>query len=151
MSANGGREAFGFEHVQERRLGMRLPAFYSRAIADPAWGARATFRGAASDATALTAGDDPGGVRRHHRVVPELLGPLRRVGQVDLDQRRFELRAGGQTYRAEVVRRGQERRDPFGQLARGAAHLNDRRCGEPGRETECERARPAPAFTPDAA
>ncbi|GGC18771.1 hypothetical protein [Pseudoduganella buxea] len=43
-------------------LGMRLPAFYSRAIADPAWGARATFRGAASDATALTAGDDPGGV-----------------------------------------------------------------------------------------
>ncbi len=43
-------------------LGMRLPAFYSRAIADPAWGARATFRGAASDATALAAGDDPGGV-----------------------------------------------------------------------------------------
>lgn len=42
-------------------LGMRIPMFYSRAIADPAWGARATFRAADSDATALTARDGAGG------------------------------------------------------------------------------------------
>ncbi|WUR15327.1 hypothetical protein E7V67_009550 [[Empedobacter] haloabium] len=42
-------------------LGMRIPAFYSRAIADPGWGARATYRGADVDATALAGHDRAGG------------------------------------------------------------------------------------------
>lgn len=43
-------------------LGMRLPAFYSRTVADPRWGVRATWRGAAADATALALDDRAGGV-----------------------------------------------------------------------------------------
>jgi len=43
-------------------LGMRLPAFYSRTVADPRWGMRATWRGADADATALALDDRPGGV-----------------------------------------------------------------------------------------
>lgn len=43
-------------------LGMRLPSFYSRTVADPRWGARATWRGAAADATALSLSDRAGGV-----------------------------------------------------------------------------------------
>ncbi|XLZ71924.1 DUF5916 domain-containing protein [Massilia sp. SR12] len=43
-------------------LGMRLPAFYSRTIAEPRWGMRATWRGAAADATALSLSDRAGGV-----------------------------------------------------------------------------------------
>lgn len=42
-------------------LGMRLPAFYSRTIAEPRWGMRATWRGAAADATALSLSDRAGG------------------------------------------------------------------------------------------
>ena len=43
-------------------LGMRLPAFYSRTVADPRWGMRATWRGASADATALALDDRAGGV-----------------------------------------------------------------------------------------
>jgi hypothetical protein len=43
-------------------LGMRLPAFYSRTIAEPRWGMRATWRGAAADATALSLSDRAGGI-----------------------------------------------------------------------------------------
>ncbi|WP_342118242.1 carbohydrate binding family 9 domain-containing protein [Pseudoduganella sp. OTU4001] len=43
-------------------LGMRLPAFYSRTIAEPRWGMRATWRGADADATALSLSDRAGGV-----------------------------------------------------------------------------------------
>lgn len=43
-------------------LGMRLPAFYSRTVADPRWGARLTWRGAGSDATVLSLADRAGGV-----------------------------------------------------------------------------------------
>lgn len=43
-------------------LGMRLPAFYSRTVADPRWGARMTWRGAGADATALSLADRAGGV-----------------------------------------------------------------------------------------
>jgi hypothetical protein len=41
-------------------LGMRLPAFYSRTVADPRWGMRATWRGADADATALALDDRAG-------------------------------------------------------------------------------------------
>lgn len=43
-------------------LGLALPAFYSRTVADPRWGLRATWRGAQADATALSLEDRPGGV-----------------------------------------------------------------------------------------
>jgi hypothetical protein len=43
-------------------LGMRLPAFYSRTVADPRWGMRATWRGTSADATALALDDRAGGV-----------------------------------------------------------------------------------------
>ncbi|WP_028103678.1 carbohydrate binding family 9 domain-containing protein [Pseudoduganella violaceinigra] len=43
-------------------LGMRLPAFYSRTVADPRWGMRATWRGADADATALATQDRAGAV-----------------------------------------------------------------------------------------
>ncbi|MFC4159122.1 hypothetical protein [Chitinimonas lacunae] len=42
-------------------LGLPLPAFYSRTITDPRWGARATWRGANADATVLSVNDDQGG------------------------------------------------------------------------------------------
>ncbi|MDQ1830399.1 hypothetical protein [Massilia scottii] len=43
-------------------VGMPLAAFYSRTAADPAWGARATWRGSSADATGLMLKDQPGGL-----------------------------------------------------------------------------------------
>lgn len=43
-------------------VGMPLAAFYSRTAADPAWGARATWRGSNADATGLMLKDQPGGI-----------------------------------------------------------------------------------------
>ena len=43
-------------------LGMRLQSFYSRTVAEPRWGMRATWRGSDADATALMLGDRAGGV-----------------------------------------------------------------------------------------
>lgn len=54
------RRAFFLESADV--LGMRLPSFYSRTVADPRWGARVTWRGAAADATALSLADRAGGV-----------------------------------------------------------------------------------------
>jgi len=42
-------------------LGLPLEAFYSRAVTDPGWGLRATWRGVHADATALSLRDDGGG------------------------------------------------------------------------------------------
>lgn len=41
-------------------LGLPLPAFYSRTVADPRWGLRATWRGDKADATALFTEDRAG-------------------------------------------------------------------------------------------
>lgn len=43
-------------------LGLPLTAFYSRTVADPRWGLRATWRGADADATALFTEDRAGGL-----------------------------------------------------------------------------------------
>lgn len=43
-------------------LGLPVAAFYSRTVADPRWGLRATWRGAEADATALAAEDRAGTV-----------------------------------------------------------------------------------------
>ena len=43
-------------------LGLPLAAFYSRTVADPQWGLRATWRSAQLDATAMSLRDQPGGV-----------------------------------------------------------------------------------------
>ena len=43
-------------------LDLPLAAFYSRSVTDPGWGLRATWRGAAADATALSLRDDGGGL-----------------------------------------------------------------------------------------
>jgi hypothetical protein len=43
-------------------LDLPLAAFYSRSITDPGWGLRATWRGPAADATALSLRDDGGGL-----------------------------------------------------------------------------------------
>ena len=43
-------------------LGLPLAAFYSRTVADPEWGLRATWRAAELDATAMSLRDQPGGV-----------------------------------------------------------------------------------------
>ncbi|MGK5023338.1 hypothetical protein [Janthinobacterium sp. RB2R34] len=43
-------------------LGLPLAAFYSRTVADPEWGLRATWRAAQQDATAMSLRDQPGGV-----------------------------------------------------------------------------------------
>ncbi|MBT9528501.1 MAG: carbohydrate binding family 9 domain-containing protein [Rhizobacter sp.] len=43
-------------------LDLPLPAFYSRSVTDPRWGVRATWRGAAADATALSLSDAGGGL-----------------------------------------------------------------------------------------
>lgn len=43
-------------------LGMRLPAFYSRTVADPRWGIRLTWRGVGADATVLSLADWAGGI-----------------------------------------------------------------------------------------
>lgn len=43
-------------------LGLPLSAFYSRTVADPEWGLRATWRDAGADATAMSLRDQEGGV-----------------------------------------------------------------------------------------
>ncbi len=43
-------------------LGLPLAAFYSRTVADPAWGMRATWRAAHLDATGMSLRDQAGGV-----------------------------------------------------------------------------------------
>lgn len=43
-------------------LGLPLPAFYSRTVFEPQWGARATWRAAQADATAMSLSDQPGGM-----------------------------------------------------------------------------------------
>ena len=43
-------------------LGLPLAAFYSRTVADPEWGLRGTWRAAEADATAMSLGDQEGGV-----------------------------------------------------------------------------------------
>ncbi|WP_143745801.1 hypothetical protein [Massilia sp. KIM] len=55
-------EKRGFFLESSDVLGLGLPAFYSRTVFDPQWGARATWRSAQMDATAMRLGDDPGGL-----------------------------------------------------------------------------------------
>ncbi|MES2324083.1 MAG: carbohydrate binding family 9 domain-containing protein [Pseudomonadota bacterium] len=43
-------------------LGLPLAPFYSRTVADPAWGMRATWRSATADATAMSLRDRDGGI-----------------------------------------------------------------------------------------
>lgn len=43
-------------------LGLPLAPFYSRTVADPAWGLRATWRSAGADATAMSLRDREGGI-----------------------------------------------------------------------------------------
>ncbi len=43
-------------------LGLPIESFYSRAVTDPAWGLRSTWRGTHADATALTLRDEGGGL-----------------------------------------------------------------------------------------
>lgn len=43
-------------------LGLPLAPFYSRTVADPAWGVRATWRSAGADATAMSLRDRDGGI-----------------------------------------------------------------------------------------
>lgn len=43
-------------------LGLPLAPFYSRTVADPAWGVRATWRSASADATAMSLRDRDGGI-----------------------------------------------------------------------------------------
>ncbi|WBS05263.1 hypothetical protein OU994_13740 [Pseudoduganella sp. SL102] len=49
-------------------LGLTLSAFYSRTIASPQWGLRATWRNAQADATAVSLRDEEGGVVMRGRV-----------------------------------------------------------------------------------
>ncbi|WP_338760203.1 hypothetical protein [Massilia sp. METH4] len=49
-------------------LGLPLSAFYSRTIASPQWGLRATWRKADADATAMSLRDEEGGVVMRGRV-----------------------------------------------------------------------------------
>ncbi|GGY67246.1 hypothetical protein [Pseudoduganella albidiflava] len=49
-------------------LGLPLSAFYSRTIASPQWGLRATWRNAQADATAMSLRDEEGGVVMRGRV-----------------------------------------------------------------------------------
>ncbi|QGZ38184.1 hypothetical protein IP92_01520 [Pseudoduganella flava] len=49
-------------------LGLPLPAFYSRTIASPEWGLRATWRSAQADATAMSLRDEEGGAVQRGRV-----------------------------------------------------------------------------------
>lgn len=55
-------EKRGFFLESSDVLGLPLAAFYSRTVADPAWGLRATWRAAGADATAMSLRDQEGGV-----------------------------------------------------------------------------------------
>ncbi len=55
-------EKRGFFLESSDVLGLPLAAFYSRTVADPQWGLRATWRGAQADATAMSLRDQEGGV-----------------------------------------------------------------------------------------
>lgn len=55
-------EKRGFFLESSDVLGLPLPAFYSRTVFDPQWGARATWRAAHLDATAMSLRDEPGGL-----------------------------------------------------------------------------------------
>lgn len=55
-------EKRGFFLESSDVLGLPLPAFYSRTVADPAWGMRVTWRAAQADATAMSLDDEPGGL-----------------------------------------------------------------------------------------
>lgn len=55
-------EKRGFFLESSDVLGLPLPAFYSRTVFDPKWGARATWRAAHLDATAMSLRDEPGGL-----------------------------------------------------------------------------------------
>lgn len=55
-------EKRGFFLESSDVLGLPLAAFYSRTASDPAWGLRATWRSATSDATAMSLRDREGGV-----------------------------------------------------------------------------------------
>lgn len=55
-------EKRGFFLESSDVLGLPLAPFYSRTVADPAWGMRATWRSAAADATAMSLRDRDGGV-----------------------------------------------------------------------------------------
>jgi len=55
-------EKRGFFLESSDVLGLPLSAFYSRTVADPEWGLRATWRDAGADATAMSLRDQEGGV-----------------------------------------------------------------------------------------
>ncbi|MBQ5947822.1 hypothetical protein [Massilia sp. ST3] len=55
-------EKRGFFLESSDVLGLPLPAFYSRTVFDPQWGARATWRASHLDATAMSLRDEPGGL-----------------------------------------------------------------------------------------
>lgn len=55
-------EKRGFFLESSDVLGLPLAAFYSRTVADPAWGLRATWRASGADATAMSLRDQEGGV-----------------------------------------------------------------------------------------
>jgi len=65
-------------------IDLPVPAFYSRTVTDPAWGLRATWRGASADATALSLRDDGGGLRRRPGPYATLLVPQERASQATL-------------------------------------------------------------------
>jgi len=76
-------------------LGLPLPAFYSRSVADPRWGLRATWRGAQADATALQLEDRAGGLPVRGSPYATLLGTTSRPSQVSLARGRWLAEPAG--------------------------------------------------------
>lgn len=70
-------------------IDLPIPAFYSRSVTDPAWGLRATWRGAQADATALSLLDDGGGVALRPGPFGNTALPQERRSQVNLLRTRW--------------------------------------------------------------
>lgn len=76
-------------------LGLPLPGFYSRSVADPRWGLRATWRGAQAEATALQLEDRQGGLLVRGSPYATLTGTASRPSQVSLARGRWHAEAAG--------------------------------------------------------
>ncbi|MFT3663790.1 DUF5916 domain-containing protein [Piscinibacter sp.] len=75
-------------------------AFYSRTVTDPAWGLRATWRGASADATALSLRDEGGGLLRRPGPFGTAWLPQQRRSQATLLRGRWH---GGEQFSAGAL------------------------------------------------
>ena len=96
-------DVVGPTQADESGENRSLAAFYTRAVTDPDWGARATWRGASAEATALSLRDAGGGQVLRAGAFATRTGVQPQGSQASFGRGRLQLGEGGQVGLAGLV------------------------------------------------